>query len=130
MSKVYVVQNVKHVSHRTGELESKFDHSRATRYGELVYLVDGQVRIYSQSSVMESVAQVRERLRTITIDDYLLLVGDPVMIGVACGVAMDLLRGRLRLLQWDRRRLDYESIEIGDTSITEQWNDVWTDGRD
>lgn len=130
MSKVYVVQNVKQVSYKTGELESKYDHSRATRYGELVYLVDGQVRIWSQSSVLDAVADVKQRLQPITIDDYLLLVGDPVMIGVACGYAMDRLRGRLRLLQWDRRRLDYEVIEIGNESIQDEWNRIWNNDRD
>jgi hypothetical protein len=130
MSKVYVVQNVKQVSHRTGGLESKYDHSRAMRYGELVYLVDGQVRIWSQSSVLDAVADVKDKLANITIDDYLLLVGDPVLIGVACGYAMDVLRGRLKLLQWDRRRLDYEVIEIGNESIQEEWNRVWNKDRD
>lgn len=124
---VYIVQDVKHVSHKTGELASKYDLSRAKRFGAFVYLLDGQVRVYSQSSVASSVAQVRERLAEITDQDYLLLVGDPVMIGVACGVAMDALRGRLKLLKWDKRRLDYEVIEIGNESVTAEWESIWRD---
>lgn len=127
MSKVYVVQDVKRISYKTGKLESKYDLTRAKRFGELVYLLDGQVRIHSQASVLDAVAQVRERLAGITVNDYLLLVGDPAMIGVACGITMDLLKGRLRLLQWDKRRLDYTVVEINNESATAQWESVWRD---
>lgn len=123
MSIVYVVQDVKRISHRTGELESKYDLTRARRFGELVYLIDGQVRSYSQSSVSDAVARVSGGLANFKQEDYLLLVGDPVLIGVACGVAMR-ATSQLKLLQWDKRRFDYEMVEIGSEPLSE-WASVW-----
>ena len=45
-------------------------------------------------------------------DDYLLLIGDPSIIGVACAVASDINMGRFKVLKWDRRREKYLPLEI------------------
>lgn len=123
MSRVFVVQDVKRVSYRTGGLESKYDLTRAKRFGELIYLVEGQVRTFSQSSVGDAYAQVLSGLVDFKEEDYLLLVGDPVLIGIACGVAMRSV-SKLKLLQWDKRRYDYEVVEISSESVSE-WASVW-----
>jgi hypothetical protein len=46
-----------------------------------------------------------------TRDDFLVLVGDPVMIGLCVAVAAELI-GRVRLLRWDKRTLAYFPIEV------------------
>ena len=44
--------------------------------------------------------------------DYLLLIGDPSMIGLACSVAADYNRGRYKVLKYDRRSFTYYPIQI------------------
>ena len=44
-------------------------------------------------------------------EDWLLLIGDPILIGAACGwVARNF--GELRLLKWDRQERIYVSIVV------------------
>ena len=51
-------------------------------------------------------------LKDITSDDYLLLGGDPAIIGVTCSVVSDLTNGQYKLLKWDRQEKTYYPIEI------------------
>lgn len=45
-------------------------------------------------------------------DDYLLLIGDPVAIGIATTVAAYWNKGRVKMLKWDRQEHIYYPIEI------------------
>jgi hypothetical protein len=45
-------------------------------------------------------------------DDYLLLTGDPALIGVACCIVSDLTNGKFNLLKWDKQERRYYPIEI------------------
>ena len=45
-------------------------------------------------------------------NDYLLLIGDPSIIGIACSVASDINMGYYKVLKWDRKREKYHPIEI------------------
>lgn len=127
MSRIYVVQNVLRVSYKTGELEPKYDLEPARRWGELIFLLDHTFKSYVPQQVNEAIAQVRQRLTDpgITVDDFILPLGDPSMIGVAIAIAADTLGGRLRILQWDKRRLDYEEIKIDLHPEWRSWGDVW-----
>ena len=44
--------------------------------------------------------------------DYLLLTGDPAIIGVACSIAADITGGKYNLLKWDRQEHTYYPVEI------------------
>ena len=44
--------------------------------------------------------------------DYLLLTGDPAIIGVACALVSDITNGKFNLLKWDKQERKYYSIEI------------------
>ena len=44
--------------------------------------------------------------------DYLLLTGDPAIIGVVCSLVSDTTNGRYNLLKWDRQEKRYYPIEI------------------
>ena len=55
---------------------------------------------------------MRDVLKNFNDDDYLLLIGDPTIIGVACSVASDINMGRYKVLKWDRRREKYYPLEF------------------
>ena len=44
--------------------------------------------------------------------DYLLLTGDPAIIGVACSIVSDMTNGKYKLLKWDKQERKYYPIEI------------------
>ena len=56
--------------------------------------------------------KLRKALKDFTTDDYLLLTGDPAIIGVACSIVSDMTNGRYNLLKWDKQERKYYPIEI------------------
>ena len=53
-----------------------------------------------------------QKLKNFTEDDYLLLNGDPAIIGVTCAIASEMTNGKFKLLKWDRQEKTYYPIEI------------------
>ena len=58
------------------------------------------------------VYKLRQGLKDFTKEDYLLLTGDPAIIGVACSIASDITNGKFNLLKWDKQERRYYPIEI------------------
>ena len=56
--------------------------------------------------------KLRKELKNYKPTDYLLLTGDPAIIGVACSIVSDMTNGRYNLLKWDKQERKYYSIEI------------------
>ena len=52
------------------------------------------------------------KLKNFKPDDYLLLTGDPAIIGVACSIVSDITNGKYNLLKWDRQERKYYPIKI------------------
>ena len=58
------------------------------------------------------VYKLRQGLKGYTSEDYLLLTGDPAIIGVACSIVSDITNGKYKLLKWDKQERKYYPIEI------------------
>jgi hypothetical protein len=58
------------------------------------------------------VFKLRQGLKDFTKNDYLLLTGDPAIIGVACSIVSDITNGKYNLLKWDKQERKYYPIEI------------------
>ena len=56
--------------------------------------------------------KLRSLLKNYTTKDYLLLTGDPAIIGVACSIVSEITNGKYKLLKWDRQDRVYYPIEI------------------
>ena len=56
--------------------------------------------------------KLRKLLDKYTEKDYLLLTGDPAIIGVACSIVAEKTNGKFNLLKWDRQEKMYYPIEI------------------
>ena len=82
----------------------------AEKYGELKSIVEPGLNIYFSPAPI--VTKMRRVLKNFNDDDYLLLIGDPSIIGVACSVASDINMGRFKVLKWDRRREKYYPLEF------------------
>ena len=51
-------------------------------------------------------------LKDYATEDFLLLTGDPAIIGVACSIVSDITNGKYKLLKWDKQERKYYSIDI------------------
>ena len=59
-----------------------------------------------------TVRRLKSGLAKFSDDDYLLLMGDPAAIGIACAVATRANNGKMSLLKWDRLSAEYFPISI------------------
>jgi hypothetical protein len=58
------------------------------------------------------VSTLNVKLKNYTFKDYLLLTGDPAIIGVACSIVSDITNGKFNLLKWDKQERRYYPVEI------------------
>ena len=105
-SKVYVIQELPGT--RLGT--PKFIIMGASRYGEIITLLPENSQIIMSPGPL--IFKLRKLLRDFKEDDYLLLTGDPAIIGVACSIVSDITNGKYNLLKWDRQERKYYPIKI------------------
>jgi hypothetical protein len=95
---VYVIQEIP----GTREGRPKINIMGAQKYGDIKVLLKEDSQIFS----------LRQKLKNFCEADYLLLTGDPAIIGVACSVVSDITNGKYNLLKWDRQERMYYPIKI------------------
>ena len=82
----------------------------AEKFGEInALLPPGSQVTFSSGQVCK---QLMCDLAKFTDEDYLLLIGDPVAIGIAVAVASHWNQGRVKMLKWDRQEKAYFPISI------------------
>ncbi len=74
------------------------------KYGQMTLLLpEGNITLSTQPTVR----RLRKLLKDFNDEDYLLLSGDPVAIGLACMVVGDINQGKAKLLKWENRESSY-----------------------
>ena len=103
---VYVIQEIP----GTREGRPKINIMGAQKFGNIKVLLreDSQI-IFSPGPI---IFELRRLLKEYCPTDYLLLTGDPAIIGVACSVVSDITHGKYNLLKWDRQERMYYPIQI------------------
>ena len=103
---VYVIQHIA----GTQAGKPKINIMGASNYGKLKFLLpEFSQMIFSPGPL---IYKLRQGLKNYTSDDYLLLTGDPAIIGVACSIVSDITGGKFKLLKWDKQERKYYPIEI------------------
>ncbi len=103
---VYVIQELP----GTSIGRPKFNIMGALKYGKLKVLLKENAQIVLSPGPV--VHELRRLLKDYNSKDYLLLSGDPAIIGLACTIASDINNGRFNLLKWDRQEKVYYPLEI------------------
>ena len=103
---VYVIQEIA----GTQAGNPKINIIGASHYGKFKFLLpEFSQMIFSPGPL---IYKLRKGLKDFKEDDYLLLTGDPAIIGVACSIVADKTGGKFNLLKWDRQEKTYYPIEI------------------
>ena len=82
----------------------------ASKFGEFKFLLPEFSQIIFSPGPL--IFKLRNLLKEYTIKDYLLLTGDPAIIGVACSIVSEFTNGKYNLLKWDKQDRIYYPIEI------------------
>ena len=103
---VYVIQEIPGSKAGT----PKINIMGASQYGQFKFLLpELSQMIFSPGPL---IYKLRNGLRHFNSKDYLLLTGDPAIIGVACSIVSDITNGKYNLLKWDRQERRYYPIKI------------------
>ncbi len=103
---VYVIQEIP----GTQAGNPKINIMGASKYGDFKFLLpEFSQMIFSPGPL---IYKLRQGLKNYKVDDYLLLTGDPAIIGVACSIVSDITNGKYNVLKWDKQERKYYPIEI------------------
>ena len=103
---VYVIQEIP----GTKEGRPKINILGAAEYGTFKFLLPELSQIIFSTGPL--IFKLRKELAKYRTTDYLLLTGDPAIIGVACSIVSDITNGKFNLLKWDKQERKYYPIEI------------------
>ncbi len=103
---VYVIQEVA----GTQSGNPKINIMGASNYGKIKFLLPEFSQIIFSPGPL--VFKLRKGLKDYTNEDFLLLTGDPAIIGVACSIVSDITSGKFNLLKWDKQERKYYPIHI------------------
>ena len=103
---VYVIQEIP----GTKEGRPKINIMGAASYGKFKFLLPELSQIIFSPGPL--IFKLRKVLKDFKEGDYLLLTGDPAIIGVACSIVSDITNGKYNLLKWDKQERKYYPIAI------------------
>ena len=111
MSRVFAVQQPTGRDAGTGAIKPTMDLSPALEYGELRFILrDWENPFSNPQSTADEVRRVMEE-EGFNEGDWILLVGNPMLIGMVAAEAAR-LSGGLRMLQWSRSDHCYKSVAV------------------
>ena len=103
---VYVIQEIA----GTKDGKPKINILGASEYGTFKFLLpELSQMIFSPGPL---IFKLRKGLKDYSTIDFLLLTGDPAIIGVACSIVSDITSGKFNLLKWDKQERKYYPIHI------------------
>ena len=103
---VYVIQEIA----GTRDGKPKINILGAAEYGTFKFLLpELSQMIFSPGPL---IFKLRKSLKDYTTEDFLLLTGDPAIIGVACSIVSNITNGKFNLLKWDKQERKYYPIHI------------------
>ena len=103
---VYVIQEIP----GTKEGRPKINIMGAAEYGTFKFLLPELSQIIFSPGPL--IFKLRKGLKDFGEKDFLLLTGDPAIIGVACSIVSDITSGKYKLLKWDKQERKYYPIQI------------------
>ena len=103
---VYVIQEIA----GTRDGRPKINIMGAAEFGTFKFLLPELSQIIFSPGPL--IFKLRKGLQDYRPRDFLLLTGDPAIIGVACSIVSDMTNGKYNLLKWDKQERQYYPIEI------------------
>lgn len=103
---VYAVQNPHW--HKEGEMRPKFDLSPAEKFGPIEELLSPTAKPFRPRPIRD---ELMLKLKDFSDDDYIICIGNPILISMAVVLAADFNDGFVNLLQWNGFKGEYVLIE-------------------
>jgi len=82
----------------------------AADYGDIVVLFESGQQI--MFSPQPAIRKLKRKLKDFNDNDFLLMMGDPAAMGIACCIAAEMNRGKFNILKWDKKQQRYYPVSI------------------
>ena len=108
---IYIIDHNDSFTYNVVHQFSLYDEVKCDNYNTISEskLKKASVIIFSPGPL---IFKLRKALANYRTKDYLLLTGDPAIIGVACSIVSDITNGKYNLLKWDKQERKYYTIAI------------------
>ena len=106
---MYVVQKPMMRDRQTRRLVPKFDLSPAEHFGRLEYLIDQDLNPFA--GMKSTIARLRKNLQGLRETDHMLLIGNPILIGLVSTIASEFC-DRINFLQWSGKDGKYVAVTV------------------
>lgn len=104
---VFVVQKQMKYDPAKEAFVPKFELESAHKYGKLEYLLSPTAQPFNPWAIID---ELHEKLKHITANDHLLLIGNPCLIGMVVAIAACYTQGKVRMLQWSGKEQKYVEV--------------------
>jgi hypothetical protein len=84
--------------------------AQATKHGEIKVLLEQGSQVTFSAGFVTN--ELRRKLSDFNDSDFLLLMGDPVAIGIAVAIAAYWNQGKVKMLKWDKQDKMYYPVSI------------------
>lgn len=78
-------------------------------YGEIVELLSPTAKPFNPAPLVE---ELYIKLEKFSSADYIICIGNPILLSMAVTIAADINNGKVRLLQWHGHRNEYTPVEL------------------
>lgn len=106
---VYAVQSPRRRDPTTGTMVPKYDLGPAEEHGQLEELLSPTAKPFNPKPIIE---ELYVKLENFSDDDFIICIGNPILLSLAVSIAADINRGRVRLLQWHGHKNRYIPVDI------------------
>lgn len=106
---VYIVQRPMFHCKTTGQMRAKFDLTPAEVFGEIKELLSPNAKPFTPGPI---ISELYTNLEKFNDSDYIICIGNPILIAVAAAIAADVNEGRMKLLQWNQTHEKYIPVDI------------------
>jgi len=105
----FIVQEPMKKDMVSGMMVPMLDFRKVVEYGDPVVLVTTSRIGFTPGPLFDT---IRDKMRDITDEDFIVPTGDPVAMFAVAMVAADLCNGKVNCLKWDKTRSEYIAIRM------------------
>lgn len=115
---VYIVSDHKQLDFETNSYVSKYDYTPAEKFGKLEFLLSSTANPFKNMDVI--IQELHSKLQNSTMDDYLILSGNPVLMSTAAAIMAFYNEGWVNLLQWNGYQKEYSPLTF-QINLSKRW---------
>lgn len=110
---VWAVQNP--LQKKGNRVKPRYDLSAAGLYGPIQTLLRPDQKPFQSKQIIDT---LYIKLKDFSDEDFIICIGNPILLALAVNVAFDINEGRANLLQWNRDLKEYDLVraDLGFTS--------------